>query len=235
MARAHTDLRLPPLPGTIPVPAAGLIAELTAKDPAGRPASAAEVASRAARLRDALHEGAAVPWHAIGPDAERPTLPEIPLPGRPAGRAPRPPGGLGRWPWIAALSALAVLLVIGVLGTLTAAAPTGKTAAPRQEPALTLVDVRASSLIGLPVTAVDRELRRLGLVVRVRWQPTALEPAGTVISVEPGGRVPAGSAVVVTGALQPSGLDHGGDGGDGGDRGGSGDGGGGSGSDGGGG
>ena len=235
VARAHTDLRLPPLPGTIPVPAAGLIAELTAKDPAGRPASAAEVASRAARLRDALHEGAAVPWHAIGPDAERPTLPEIPLPGRPAGRAPRPPGGLGRWPWIAALSALAVLLVIGVLGTLTAAAPTGKTAAPRQEPALTLVDVRASSLIGLPVTAVDRELRRLGLVVRVRWQPTALEPAGTVISVEPGGRVPAGSAVVVTGALQPSGLDHGGDGGDGGDRGGSGDGGGGSGSDGGGG
>ncbi len=216
MASAHRDLPLPPLPETIPVPAAGLIAELTAKDPAARPASAAEVASRAARLRDAIQDGAAVPWHTIGPDAERPTLPETPLPGLPAGRAPRPPGGLGRWPWIAALSALAVFLMIGVLSMLTAAAPPGKTAAPRQEPTLTLVDVKASSLIGLPVTAVDRELRQLGLVVRVRWQPTALAPAGMVISVQPGGQVPAGSVVVVTGALQPQptvtspGHDHGG-------------------------
>ncbi len=228
VASAHRDLPLPPLPVTIPVPAAGLIAELTAKDPAGRPASAAEVATRAARLRDTTQDGAAVPWHIIGPGAERPTLPEIPLPGLSAGRTPRPPGGLGWWPWIAAaLSALAVLLVIGVLGMRTAAAPTGKTAAPRQEPTLTLVDVRASSLIGLPVTAVDRELRQLGLVVRVRWQPTALEPAGMVISVQPGGQVPVGSVVVVTGALQPQPTaspehDHGGGGGDGGGGGGGG-------------
>jgi serine/threonine-protein kinase len=223
VASAHRDLPLPPLPGTIPVQVAGLIAELTAKDPAQRPASAAEVASRAARLGDAMQGGAAVPGYSTGLGAERPTLPEIPLPGLPARRAPRPPGGLGRWPWTAAsLSALAVFLVIGVLGLLTTAAPAGKTAAARHEPTLALVDVKASSLTGLPVTAVDRELRQLGLVVRVRWQPTVLEPAVLVISVQPGGQVPAGSVVVVTGALQPQpnaaspGNDHGRDGGDGG-------------------
>jgi len=60
-------------------------------------------------------------------------------------------------------------------------------------------------------------------VVQVRWQPTSQEPAGTVVSVQPGGKVPAGSVVVVTGALQPQpagdnqGGDHGsGDGHDGG-------------------
>jgi serine/threonine-protein kinase len=223
VASAHRDLPLPPLPGTIPVPAAGLIGELTAKDPAGRPAGAAEVATRAGRLRDAMHEGAAVLWHTTGHGAERPTLPAIPLPGPPAGRAPRPPGGLGRWLWIAAaLSALVVLLAIGVPGMLTAAAPPGKTAAPRQESALALVDVNASSLTGLPVSVVGRELRQLGLVVRVRWQPTTLEPAGMVISVQPGGRVPPGTVIVVTGALQPQPTvtgpehDHGGDRGDGG-------------------
>jgi serine/threonine-protein kinase len=53
---ANRDLPLPPLPGTVPAGAAALVAELTAKDPAGRP-SAGEAAAQAARLRDALPDG----------------------------------------------------------------------------------------------------------------------------------------------------------------------------------
>jgi eukaryotic-like serine/threonine-protein kinase len=54
VAIAHREQPLPPLPAAIPVGVTGLISELTAKDPAARPGSAAEVARRAARLRRAL-------------------------------------------------------------------------------------------------------------------------------------------------------------------------------------
>jgi eukaryotic-like serine/threonine-protein kinase len=61
VAAAHQHRTLPPLPRTVPAGVAGLIVELTAKDPAARPASAGEVATRARRLRDALPGGAAGP------------------------------------------------------------------------------------------------------------------------------------------------------------------------------
>ena len=51
-AAAHEVRDLPSLPATIPVAVAELIRELTDKDPANRPGSAAVVASRAAALRD---------------------------------------------------------------------------------------------------------------------------------------------------------------------------------------
>ncbi len=54
VALAHQYQSLPPLPPAVPLPAAALVAELTARDPAARPADAGEVAARAARLRDAL-------------------------------------------------------------------------------------------------------------------------------------------------------------------------------------
>ncbi len=47
---------VPPLPAAVPAEVAALVMELTAKDPAARPASASQVATRAARLRDALRE-----------------------------------------------------------------------------------------------------------------------------------------------------------------------------------
>jgi hypothetical protein len=72
-------------------------------------------------------------------------------------------------------------------------------------PAAQLIAVNASSLIGRPVAAAARRLREHGLAVRVRWQPSSRQPAGTVLSVRPGGRLPAGGLVVVTGALQPAG------------------------------
>lgn len=58
---AHRDQPLPPLPASVPAEVAALVTELTAKDPAGRPASAGEVASRAAALRDRLAGESGVP------------------------------------------------------------------------------------------------------------------------------------------------------------------------------
>ena len=57
VAVAHRDLPLPPLPPSVPAGVSAFVADLTAKDPARRPGSAAEVARRAARLRDGLRPG----------------------------------------------------------------------------------------------------------------------------------------------------------------------------------
>ena len=54
VALSHQMRALPPLPAAVPAEAAVLVAGLTAKDPAARPASAGEVVTRAGRLRDAL-------------------------------------------------------------------------------------------------------------------------------------------------------------------------------------
>jgi hypothetical protein len=64
VALAHQYQSLPPLPPAVPLPVAALVAELTARDPAGRPVDAGEVAARAARLRDALNGAQAQedPW-----------------------------------------------------------------------------------------------------------------------------------------------------------------------------
>jgi serine/threonine-protein kinase len=72
VALSHQHQSLPPLPPAVPLPVAALVAELTARDPAGRPADASEVAARAARLRDAIdgaraHEG---PWLASAADGD---------------------------------------------------------------------------------------------------------------------------------------------------------------------
>ena len=54
VASAHLHRPLPPLPPGVPDAVRALVAELTAKDPAARPASAREVAERAGRLWDAM-------------------------------------------------------------------------------------------------------------------------------------------------------------------------------------
>jgi eukaryotic-like serine/threonine-protein kinase len=51
VALAHVQRAMPPLPPSVPPGIAALVGELTAKDPAARPSSAAEVALRAERLR----------------------------------------------------------------------------------------------------------------------------------------------------------------------------------------
>jgi len=61
VAVAHRDRPLPPLPGAVPADVAGLVAELTAKDPRMRPRSAADVARRAGQLRDAMNSRSTLP------------------------------------------------------------------------------------------------------------------------------------------------------------------------------
>ena len=89
VALAHRDQDLPGFPPwCLRQPGgaelAGLITDLTAKDPAARPATAAEVAARASRIRDGLTGQAAV-FAAPSPAALRPPPP------RPAAAAPPTP------------------------------------------------------------------------------------------------------------------------------------------------
>jgi serine/threonine-protein kinase len=60
VALAHLERPLPRLPAHVPAGVAALVADLTAKDPRARPASAAEVAARAERLLAALARTTAV-------------------------------------------------------------------------------------------------------------------------------------------------------------------------------
>ncbi len=114
VALAHRHAPLPPLPPTVPPQLAALVTELTARDPAKRPATAGEVAARAASLRAVVKEAAptlpepaaapAAPGHLATRSGKRTsfifndTLSEVSAPGtdldagRASGPAPRLPG-----------------------------------------------------------------------------------------------------------------------------------------------
>ena len=221
VALAHRDRPLPPLPAAVPADVAALVAELTARDPLARPRGAGEVASRAGRLRDAMTSRATLTLEAqpdpladlvwAGPARPGTRVRGRTLPGRAAVLGA---GGL------TGAVVLAVLLA-GMLSGAGSRARTGSPpAAPSRTSAAATVQVSAGSLAGQPLSAVRRQLQQLGLMVRVQWQPSGQDP-GTVLSVQPSGRVPAGSVIAVTAAAPPHHDRHGhGDGhgnGDGGD------------------
>jgi hypothetical protein len=60
------------------------------------------------------------------------------------------------------------------------------------------------SLLGRPAGVVRRELRGLGLVVRVQPRPDRRAAPGSVLRIDPTGQVPVGSVVVVTAATRPA-------------------------------
>jgi serine/threonine-protein kinase len=239
VALAHRQRPVPPLPASVPSEVAALVTELTAKDEAARPGSADEVARRAGRLRDGLAGGPAWPTGAWA-DPLAATLTDLPLPTPPPAH-PRLPGGR-RLPGRAALLAGTAAVAASLLGLLLAgalasalpgrqlAAVPSRTAGPTPQPAaaVRMVEVNGDPLAGQPVDAVRLQLRQLGLRVRVLWQPSRDQPGGTVLSVQPSGRVPAGSVVTVTAVRQAgvfgqvNGHDHGdgGNGGGGGEQGG---------------
>jgi len=226
VATAHRDSPLPPLPESVPPDVAELVAELTAKDPAARPQSAGEVATRAARLRDSLPDGAvAAPFGGVM--AISPTLTQMPLPDPPADHPRRWPTRDRRHParLLLALAAAAVLLA-GIFGVLAGRMLTTARAAQRSSPAAaSALKLDVASLAGEPVGVVRSQLRQLGLLVRVVWEQTRLEPARTVVSVQPAGPLHAGGVVIVTGVLPTRQLvspDRGQGGGGGGNDGGSG-------------
>jgi serine/threonine-protein kinase len=213
VAVAHRDRPLPPMPRRVPAGVAGLVTELTAKDPAARPADAEVVAQQAGRLRDALNA--------------RPTLP-LAIPPLPSG-PDRQPGvtrrfrawhRAGRWPGKAvALTAgglIAAVVCSAVLASSLSHGPSSPhksrphTSPPASSTAQN-VDVSSGSLTGQPLSMVQHRLQQLGLHTQVRWQPSDEEP-GTVLALQPSGRVPAGTMIVITAASRSHPAGKGGDG-----------------------
>jgi eukaryotic-like serine/threonine-protein kinase len=224
VAAAHQHRPLPPLPASVPASAASIVTELTAKDPAGRPASAGVAAEQAAQIRESLTGGAASRLAAIATtpfpsdrehtatliDAHQMTWHNAPA-GRPR-RTPRRGRG--------ALLALGAALV-GALATwlVTAALPAAHQSPPAPattSPATQTVDVNKADLVGQPVSDVSQTLRSLGLIPVVTYTSSSQDgqDPGTVISVRPSGLVAVGSQVTVT-VFQGHHHDHG-NGGDGG-------------------
>ena len=220
---------LPPLPAAVPAPVTALVTDLTAKDPAARPGSATEVAVRAAGLRDAMNGGPGVPSGRPGtlpftvPASHTAVLPDPPAPAtelpdwpaaapqaRPARRGGRAGCAAG---WVVALAVVLValagwLLVSAVRGSAPprAAAPPASPAASTQQPSA--VNVNAAALVGRPVGAVRQQLADRGLRPRVVGSVTSGQRPGTVVSVQPGGRVAVGTVITVTAAVAPPGHRH---------------------------
>jgi len=225
VAAAHRDRTLPLLPPAVPAQTARLVAELTAKDPSARPVSAAQVAERAGRLRDAMAGGTPVQqglWSAlpVAPADPRPATlvnPWVPDPW-PAHRW-RCHGRVWSGPAVAVAAAAAALIIGWVLASVFGATPPQRptvlqrsaTRPPSASPPR-MIEINGGSLAGQPVSVVRERLHELGLRVRLRWQPSSQQPPGTTESVQPSGQVPAGSIVVVTAAFQRH--DDNGDGGD---------------------
>ena len=121
------------------------------------------------------------------------------------------------WPVRAVLAgAAAVAVVAGLIGWLLASAVGGSSAASpaagQQSPrtaAVTHVTLSAGALDGLPLDSVLQRLRDLRLRARVVRVPLAEQPPGTVISVDPHGRVRVGSLITVTVAAPELGHGHG--------------------------
>ena len=204
IADAHHSRAWPPLPAGVPAEVIALIGGLTARDPVLRP-HAAQAAHRAAELRARL-----APY-----EPSEPAEPDPHTPGQLAG--PSQPGQAGEpqnryrrrelpsaWPGrltLAAAAAAALALAGWVLISLVG--PHGEHPSAAAPVRARTVEVDAARLRGQAVPVVRRELLRLGLNVRVRWRLDALAPPGIVLAVRPGGQVPAGSVVVVTGSRLP--------------------------------
>jgi serine/threonine-protein kinase len=202
VAIAHRDRQLPPLPGMIPAGVAALVAELTAKDPLARPPSAGVVAECAVRLRDALNNRSTLPLITLPYPAEPALRPDLATRSRSWHRAGRRPGKAAA---LAAGGFIAAVIVAAALASSLSHAPSRPPAAPPSASAVRTVDVSSSALAGQPADVVRRQLQQLGLLVRIRWQPSDQDP-GTVLAVQPTGRVPAGSLIVITAAYR---LHHG--------------------------
>ena len=199
VAVAHRDRPLPPLPGTTPAGVAALVAELTAKDPLARPPGAGLVAEQAGRLRDALNSRSTLPLVTPSFPAEPVVRPGLMPRFRSWHRAGR---GSGRAVALAAGGFIAAVIGAAALAGSLSHAPSRAPAVPPSVSAARTVDVSSGSLAGQPVGVVRRQLQRLGLQVRVHWQASDQDP-GTVLAVQPSGRVPAGSVIVITAASRP--------------------------------
>jgi serine/threonine protein kinase len=213
VAVAHASRPFPALPAFVPADVGALVAHLTAKNPADRPGSAAEVARRARQLGDRLvSTSSLVANQSVG------------LPG-PAGepqpadrsaalvahfRRPRRSAVIGG----AAAALIALVVLVGVKigdpepGNHPAAASSSSAARPvpsatrPKTPTAVTIDVNIDSLLGQPVDIVANRLRQQGLIPRILWQRSKQQQPGRVTAIWPTGQRPAGSVVTVVGALR---------------------------------
>ena len=219
IALAHVNREFPPLPPSVPPGIAALVAWLTDKDPAKRPASAGVVAEHALMLRDdpASSTGRLA---ATGPAVRRlarpgvrtgPVLSDV---GR-AARNIRCRARETRWRMAvglaAAISGLGIFLAAGINDPSSA----HQISNPRQysallspaRPASTTSTARTvtvgPALIGRPVSHVVRHLRAEGLKVHVIWRRARWHLPGRVLAVSPLGPQRVNSTVTVIGVLAP--------------------------------
>ena len=111
---------------------------------------------------------------------------------------------------VAAVAGLAGWLLAGAFGAGPARQPGASrpAARPSSAPAGRTVEVNAAALAGHRASAVSHRLRQLGLRPHVVDAARGGRAPGTVISVRPSGRVPAGSTVTVTRVVRPHGHGH---------------------------
>ena len=181
-------------PERVPPAVAVLISELTDLNSASRPGSAAEVARRAAALRDQLEPRrppAPLPAEATSRSIERDPDPSATatMPTRRQARR-----RLLLVPVAAAIVVASVLLLAGHFDRRSS--PTQGDVQAGADTAL----VNSAAFRNQPVGVADSRLLRMGFSVRNRWQPSGSVPAGDVIAVSPTGRLPLGSVVTVLGS-----------------------------------
>jgi serine/threonine-protein kinase len=117
---------------------------------------------------------------------------------------------------VAALAAAVLVAIAGWLVDRAAGSPARPPVAAASHraspgpgtPGPAMVDVNAAALLGRPAGTVRQQLAGLGLRPRVVQLVTHRQPAGTVVSVQPSGRVAEGSIVTVTAAVAPAGHRH---------------------------
>jgi eukaryotic-like serine/threonine-protein kinase len=229
IASAHAHRDLPPLPATVPAGVAGLVAELTAKEQAARPPSAAAVAVRAWELRGTVAACAATsPGRPAGAERGAPPPVTLALAGITVRDAPlfrrrlrrvSSPRRTGRAPVLAVAGVIAAAgLTAGLLAATSGTAPqptrpnagtAGAAGAVPASPAGRMVTIDSAALKGQPADTVVGQLRHAGLRPRLVRAPDGHRKPGTVISVQPTGQVPVGTAVTVTAAAAPPGHGHG--------------------------
>jgi serine/threonine-protein kinase len=177
------------------------VAEQTAPYPGVAPGAAAPVRDAAAAPHGLAAEAPApVPVAEMLTQylqARRPVVPRPHWARRPVHRAVLPAA--------AAIVVIAAAFLIGSTidpgpaphaGTVPSVAPSGPFR-PGSARAAT-VEVRPGPLIGLPVTMAEHRLHQQGLSVQIVWRRSNDQPAGTVLSVQPAGRLTVGSLVTLT-------------------------------------
>ena len=211
-ALMHINQAPEPLPADVPADVRQLLERVVAKDPDERfPDGAAlldavedVLAGRALSPRPDRHATAVLPVAQLrsGP------APEVPHRPREASVGPRHAASGRRVsrrfmiPVIALLVLAAVVAGVFLQGTRGSSTP--RVVAPSTPTEASTVDVSAEDYLGRPVAEVEAALTGLGLSVQLRPIQTADATDGTVLAVEPVGRLAPGQVVTVTPAVAPA-------------------------------